>query len=62
MFGRETNWIEDIVDMIEYYISIFFDLILCKRSVESREPNNIRNPIHSPSFEADQVYPCKENF
>ena len=62
MFGIDTCWVEDIVDMIEYYISIFFDFILCKRSVESSEPNTTRSPIHSPNFEADQVYPCKETF
>jgi len=65
MFGEHGCWLEDIIDMIEDYISMFFDFIFCKgaRSYNSDEPKNtISSPIHSPTFEADQVYPCKENF
>lgn len=62
MFGEDSCWLEDIIDMIEDYISMFFDFILCKRTYNSDEPNTTKSPIHSPRFEADQVYPCKENF
>jgi hypothetical protein len=56
------SFLENIVEMIEYYISIVFDFFFEKNTENLNENNSTRNPIHSPHFETHQVYPCTENF